>query len=311
MEAIVPHQFDFHFEMFGGVCEYFASRYRLHFFIPMANIASKKIIFDSWVDILMSYCNRRKFIAPIFHTDNIPSLRYELCIIPTDDDRLAYQVYSIVKQHNPNMRVFCINHTDMGNRNPLPPHLSVRIQGIWTQDFYANMMRYITTDEKMAMLSTERVRLLVMGDIIRTEKNFLVDLRRRISNFSDVDIFFLNRQPATEEISDPNIFQIVNCTTHTIFDILKRCHYVYFFSTVRGSNSSTAAFPLAFSTLCRMVCCERSRKQYHITSPLFYEMNDTFSLTLPTRQEIADVETERERLLQQTSCLLDKMLNQI
>lgn len=293
-KAILLHSLPFHYEMIGSILHHFS-----HYSIDILSLDN-----NQWHIVYSKLFKNYNCIHTILDTN------YDLCILDTDDDINMCNTYNKYFQSIP---IYIINHIKDGNRSTISDHYKkcINIHGIQhpSQPFHFCGYKYIqNTQDKLKLLSN-KITVTIIGDIINTERYFFKSLINRISNFENIDFHVINRRKSLWALLYPNIHYHIDCTTQEMFNILERSHYIYFFADTRGKYTSSACFGLAYSTLCRLVCSQDKKDQYEITSPLFQKMDNKFTLEPVSKEDIENVEKERDMLLSKTSTFITKLLN--
>jgi len=297
MKTIILHHFPFHYEMIPSILTQFQD-YKIDLYFTQKTDDLK-----NWNNIY-SQTN-----IPYNIIDQIKHKNYELVILDTDDDQIMCQVYNDYFKGIP---VYIINHSKDGNRSKIDEIFkrTIDIHGINKKlnPFHFCGFRYINIEEKLKKLSN-KISVAIIGDIINEETDFLDNLIKRFKNFNDIDFYIINRNyPYWYTKKYLNIKYFINCNTQIMFKILERCHYIYFFAFSRGINTCSACFGLSYSTLCRMVCCERIREQYNIKTPIFKNMTESFDLIPLNKENLIDINIERESLINQTGTYIKNLL---
>lgn len=303
-KAAILHGIRCHYEMLGSVIEQFKTNYELYLITTPFNLQSEEL--RDWLELYT-----RLSISPNLIDDPnvLMNLNPDVCIIHTDDDHWAGSVYS---QFFINRPLFIVRHIDIAKRTNVSLDENVHtltIQGVHDVDkrIWSCAWNGITVQDKLKNLSS-RPLICVLGDIINEEDNFLKSMMERIINFDEIEVFIANRTNLNQETelynTMPNVLMVPNCSTQLMFEMLSRAHYVYFFAHKRGTHTSSAAFPISFTMLCRMISCSRCKNQYGIESPLFYDMDEKFEVKPLTKDDIENVDQERQMLIESTHKLL-------
>ena len=297
MKTIILHHFPFHYEMIPSILTQFQN-YEIDLYFTQKNDDLK-----NWISIYSQINIPYKIIDQINHKN------YDLIILDTDDDQIMCQIYNDYFKGIP---IYIINHINDGNRSNIDPIFKkmINIHGINEKftPFHFCGFRYINIEEKLKKLSN-KISVAIIGDIINEEEDFLESLIKRFKNFNDIDFYIINRNyPYWYNKKYLNIKYFINCNTQIMFKILERCHYVYFFAFTRGLKTCSACFGISFSTLSRMVCCERTKEQYNIETPIFKNMDENFNLKPITKEIIIKINNERESLINQTGTYIKNLL---
>lgn len=297
MKAIVLHHYYYHYEMIPSILTQFKD-YEIDLFFTQKNEDLK-----SW-NTIYSQLN-----IPYNMIDQIKHRNYDLIILDTDDDKIMCHVYNDYFRGIP---IYIIKHVKDGDRSNITPSLkkTIDVHGINQKftSFHFCGFRYISVEEKLKKISN-KISVAIIGDIVNEEKDFLNSLIKRVKNFNDIDFYIINRTyPYWYTKKYLNIKYFISCSTQIMFKILERCHYIYFFGFTRGVDKSSACFGLSYSTLCRMVCCDRSREQYNIETPIFKNMSDSFELKPLIKENLIDIDNERETLINQTGIHIKNLL---
>lgn len=292
-KAIILHSLPFHYEMLGSVLHHFSE-----YIIDILSIED-----NYWHRIYSKLYKNYKCIHTVIHTD------YDLCILPTDDDKTMCDVYTKFFLGKP---VYIINHIKTGNRSTIPEQYKkcIDIHGIQKslQPFHFCGYKYVSSTHDKLQLLSQRISVAIVGDIINEERFFFKELFNRFTNFKDIDFHVINRWPSMWKIDFPNVYYHINCNTEEMFNILEKCHYMYFFAYKRGKTTSSASFGLGYSTLCRMVCSTDKKEQYDIESPLFENMDSKITLAPVSKDDIEIVEKERDLLISKTNGFISEIL---
>ena len=248
----------------------------------------------------------------INYLNSISKTNYDLVILDTDDDREMCKLYNQLFLGIP---VYIVNHVKTGNRSTIPEQfkLDIDIHGIQKegQPFHFCGYNFLSVEEKLTTLSP-RPSVAIIGDVINEEKDFLDLLKNRFTNFDEIDFYIINRIPPywkTDKYS--NIKYFINCNTILMFKILARCHYVYYFALKRGTETCSACVGMAFSNLCRLLCWETKKKQYETVSPIYKSFDERFELKPIKKEDLIQVEVEREILRNKTKQFIKQKLNHI
>lgn len=294
MRAIVLHSIWCHYEMLGSVLQQFGDNYAIDIYFPQM---THEIL--SWINIY-----RKRFDFAVVST---VTGKYDLSILHTDDDLEMCKLYTAQLYPCP---IYVINHCKVGCRSTIPKDtlINIDIHGIqqYGNRFHFCGYDYVTINEKIRALSP-KTSICVIGAISKEEVNFLDEMQARIINFGDIEIYIINRTLPpwyNPDTTPPNVKLYISVSAEEMFKLLVRSHYVYFFAYKRGISTCSASFGLSYTTLCRMVCGDRSRVQYELTSPIFKAMDDKFSLNPLTSDEIREIYAERTTLIQKTSATL-------
>lgn len=296
MRALILHHFPFHYEMIPSILQQFKD-YEIDMYLTQ-----KTTDFMNWYVIYKQLNNKFNLVYNLRDNDN----NYDVIIIDTDDDLICSNIYN---QYYASLGIPCyiINHIKTGCRSTINKEYRFErdIHGIHKtgDDFHFCGYDYINVNDKINKLS-DRVSVAIIGDIVNEEENFLNDMINRFENFDEIDFYIINRTTPywyNEGKKYPNIKFFINCNTQIMFKILEKCHYVYFFGWKRAIKTCTASVGLSFSTLCRLLCCERCQSQYEIQSPIFKSMTDKFKLEKITKNDLENIYNERNRLIQMNS----------
>lgn len=307
-KAAILHGIRCHYEMLGSVIEQFKNDYDLYIVTTPFNLNCEEL--QDWLALY-----KRLTVLPnlIDDPNELIDLNPDVCIIHTDDDHWSGSVYC---QFFLNKPLIIVRHIDIAKRTNVAIDENVHIltiQGVpdLYQRTWSCMWNGITAQDKFKKLST-RPLICVLGDIINEEDDFLKLMMNRITNFNEIDVFIANRNAPTQETelynTLPNVLMVSNCSTQFMFEMLTRAHYVYFFAHKRGTHTSSAAFPISFTMLCRMISCSRCKNQYGLESPLFYDMDDKFEIKPINKKDIENVERERQMLIERTSKLVNNCM---
>lgn len=301
-KCIILHGFWFHYEMIPSCLEQFKN-YDIDLYI-----SQNTEDFRNWYVIFKRLNISFNVIFSITHKN------YDLVILPTDDDKVMYNLYNEKLNGIP---CYIINHlATTGNRTLIDDKYKkdIDIHGIHTlrgsNQFHFCGYNYIDVEEKFTKLSN-RISIAILGDLVNEEDNFLMDMKNRFINFEDIDFYIINRMTpywVKEASKYPNIKLFISCNTQIMFKILEKCHYVYFFGVKRGLKSCSACFGCAFTTLCKIVCCERIKSMYEFTTPLYKSMNDRFFIEKITKNDLEKIKNERNFLMIETSKFISKIL---
>ena len=300
-KLLILHGIPCHYEMLPSILVHFQN-----FEIDILSCTSPDIY--DWASHFLNKLNIQfNMIVNFRMLKNIQDKKYDLCILPTDDDYLMSILYDNALDSIP---LYVINHArGEGIRSKIhsPQKYALDIHGIQNrnQPFHFCGVDFISVNDKMKLLSKPRISVAILGGLAGEEENFLSDLKRRIKNFEDIDFYIINRFPVywmSEGAKHSNIHFFIQCTTATMFEILKRCHYMYFFAHKRGSvNTCSACFGMSYSFLCRLVCDTKRMEQYEIKTPLFKDMDEQFELQCLSEKEVYEMEQERRELISKTS----------
>jgi len=292
-KAIILHSFPFHYEMLGSVLHYFSE-----YTIDILSLED-----HYWNRIYSKLYKNYKCIPAVIHTD------YDLCILPTDDDKTMCDVYTKFFLGKP---VYIINHIKNTHRSTIPDEYKrcIDIHGIQNplQPFHFCGYKYVSSTHDKLRLVSQRVSVAIVGDIINRERFFFKELFNRFTNFKDIDFYVINRWPSRWKMDFPNVYYRINCNTEEMFNILEKCHYMYFFASSQTKTACSGCFGLAYSTLCRMLCSTDRKEQYEIESPLFENMESNITLAPVSKEDIEMVEKERDLLISKTNRFISEIL---
>lgn len=305
MKAIVLHSIHCHYEMIGSILEQFKEDYAIDIYFP--HITHE---IQSWIKLYTKCFGSVRIVRTV-------DKNYDLCILHTDDDLEMCKIYSNILYPCP---VYIVNHIKTGCRSVIPrdknPVWNINIHGIQPlgQPFHFCGYNYTTVEQKIKSIHAQtrtRTSVCVIGAISKEETNFLAEMQSRILNFPDIDVYIINRALPPWYVAGslpPNVKLYISIDAEEMFELLSKSHYVYFFAYKRGIQTCSAAFGLAYTTLCKMVCCDRSESQYELTSPIFKTMTDKFTLEPLNEDDVREVYAERTLLIQKTNSSIKSLI---
>lgn len=304
-KILILHGVPYHYEMIPSVLEQFKD-YEIDLFVEP--IKSDLI---PWITSFYVKLN-----VPFRLLKTVSDKNYDLCCLPTDDDKKMHEFYN---KNLVGIPVYIINHLKGSNRNEVDDSYKyfIDIHGVQEvngpQHFCGSSLLHIP--KKMSTLSKETISVATIGDIIIREKNFIQELRSKFTNFNQIDFFIINRNITVSLLSEgykhDNIHFFLKCDAQTMFHILERCHYVYYFSPSGYLTNSSGCFGLSYSFLCRLICDKRRQIQLETETPLFVEGKDIIELKPLDEEQIIEIEKERTKFISRTSNHIKKLLSDI
>lgn len=304
-KVLILHGLPCHYEMIPSILEQFKD-YEIDLLV---NIVTKDLI--HWFN---SFYAKLKF--PFSIITNISHNNYDLCCLPSDDDKKMYEFY---KKNLIGIPIYIINHLKGSNRTDVDDTYKycIDIHGIQEIQKPSHFCgsTFVNVKKKMNTLSKPRISVATIGDIIIREENILEDLKSKFTNFHQIDFFIINRRITTSLLSEGlkynNLHFFLNCDAQTMFQILERCHYIYFFSPTVDLKNSSGCFGLSYSFLCRLICDKKRETQLETSTPLFKETDEIFELKQLDEEQIIEIEKERTKLISKTSNHIKNLLSHL
>ena len=304
-KVLILHGLPCHYEMIPSVLEQFKD-YEIDLLVNRIRIE-----LEHWFNYFYAKLKVRLRIIT-----NISDKNYDLCCLPTDDDKKMYEFY---KKKLVGIPVYIINHLKGSNRTEIDGSYKYCIDMHGIQEvngphhFCGSTV--LDIEKKVFTISKPIISVAIIGDIIIREENLLEDLKRKFTNFHQIEFFIISRRIKisllSEGLNHNNIHFLLNCDAHTMFQILERCHYIYYFSPTVDLTNSSGCFGLSYSFLCRLICDTRRQRQLENETPLFTGVEDKFELKPLDKEQIIEIEKERTKFISETSNHIKNLLSHI
>lgn len=304
-KVLILHGLGCHYEMIPSVLEQFKD-YEIDLIV---NIITGDLV--HWFNSFYAKLN-----VPFNIITSISHKNYDLCCLPTDDDKKMYEFY---KKNLVGLPVYIINHLKGVNRTKIDDSYKycIDIHGIQEVNgpYHFCGSTVLDIEKKIFTISKQIISVAIIGDIIIREENLLEDLKRKFTNFHQIEFFIINRRITSSLLSEGlkynNVHFFLNCDAQTMFQILERCHYIYFFSPAVDLTNSSGCFGLSYSFLCRLICNKRRQIQLENETPLFTGEEDKFELKPLQKEQIIEIEKERTKFISKTSNDIKNLLSQL
>lgn len=302
-KVLILHGFPYHYEMIPSVLYYFRD-YDIDLF-------SSPFSYD-FVQWIYHFYKKLNVTFRVIKT--LVPKQYDLCIFPTDDDKIMSFHYHKLFFGTP---IYIINHQKGVNRTIVPEDFKycLDIQGIQNKNvpFHFCGCFYMNLEKKLSTIAKLTINVAVIGNgAITPDSNFLSTLRNRFSNFNVIQFFIINRvlEPAfVKEVNGIyNVHLHSNCDSETMFHLLEKSHYIYYFPSKVDLTKSSGCFGLSYSFLCRMICPPEYASALETSLALTIEDDESMELKPVDKFHLIELERERRRFINATSDHLKKLL---
>lgn len=323
---LLIHKFPCHYEMIPSVINYFGGE-NLDCIIGFAK-TNWKPMYDKISNMINKPYN-------LINLDTLLTQKkyYDYIIIDTEDAQPNWEfIGNYMKNYEDRLldgrtKIFVVSH----NSNlPVASYFisdkyitRMYIQGIQLsqniEHYYYNAVRAIDANKKLKIIKRDKViRVAVVGDIVNRDKNFIANLKKRITNYSNIEFQFISRKYSDCFISslDSSLTVKLNesITATEMYNILFLCDYIYYYPeyTVNDIGSkATGSFNMAYSTLCKYICPIQFIEQYDMNQQCgsyLKNPNDSITLTKITYDDILLIEEDGNRMYSKTKDFIEKSL---
>jgi hypothetical protein len=308
MQFLLIHSLPFHYEILGNFFELFKDFGDIDLLFHRSVYGSE---LDSW---LSEY---KKLFKNITLLETVQEEKdYDLILIPTDNDDKSIKVYRTFYADK-KLYTMRINSIE-GNRSRVSPLKLIDLpqQGTlkFDEDVY-HTFSYNAIDvyDKLENVYPNKIRVLVIGDIINRDKNFLDNMKNRIENFDDVEVNLVNRFDYEKELPS-NVNFHKNLDPIELMRLYEQTDYVYFFPE-RANNfgiQCSGSFVHCVAYLNKFICMDEFKETYRIDKfGTFCDFNGSIKLTKPTEDELKEMKIERDLMLYVTKAYLRDKLEEI
>ena len=297
MKVSIFNGFNFHYEMFGYVIDYFKSNILLDIYTPISNISIE------WKEY---YENVFNFKLNWYNVNDYDPNNYDYIILLTDDDYSFKEEW--LKDHS--TKIICIDHHASIRRENVSYRIGTRYFNLRPQCNWAlPSYQIINIEEKKKILKeNNKINIMMLGtqNTPRSE-NILISL---FNNFDDIEFHIVNRM-IPYKYTKPNISIYQNCSVNTMISIAKKCDYVlcidYPGNNEPINNSISSSVPLSFGTGCQLIIPSSWNNYYKFKSAITYD--DTIQLNKDMK--IDDVYDELNEIILHRNNTFNNIINHI
>jgi hypothetical protein len=293
MRIAIFNGFEFHYEMFGYLIDFFKNAgdkgNEIHLYSEQKNN----------MDWFRYYLTKFPKTCKLFHYTTFSPSLYDIIIILTDCDPFWKKQWA-------SNRVLCIDHSSLNRRPEIPEikHIATRyFPSHASLSWCLPVMRMIDLEQKKKIVNPRK--MVCIGSHVKDKK--ISDLAK---GSTDLEIVLIDRHldPVSyQEI--PNVTCIKQCSTIDMIEHLSTAMYVYVsdVNVDHFENIMSSSIPLALNNLCSLIIPAQMNQYYNISSALTVENMKL----VHTSQQIDLVHNDLENYLSRRNAVLSEKIDMI